>query len=149
MLSLWPVGPMISRNGDFEDGIIRRAPRLIGIDRDRHAPNNAAPNAVDKSEVHVTTNLKVILTAIGVAILASPATAQSEMTRPHVEQPTDNISSEYRSASHARHRASPEPGISAARGYVGRTHNGDVNEGSKVRIDDCVHIPFPQCGDGG
>jgi hypothetical protein len=142
---------MISRNGDVDDGIIRRAPRLIGIDRDRHATNNAASNAVDNSEVYVTTNLKLILTAIGIAILASPATAQSEMARPHLEQPTDNISSAYRSVSHERNRlrAPPEPGISTARGSVDLAHNGNVNEGSKIRIDDCVRTPFPQCSDGG
>ena len=115
------------------------------------AIDTPASITVDNSEVYVTTNLKVILTAIGIAILASPATAQSEIARPHVEQPTDNISSAYRSVSHARHRhpALPEPGISAARGSVDRAHKGDVNAGNKIRIDDCVRTPFPQCSEGG
>jgi hypothetical protein len=115
------------------------------------AIDTPASITVDNSEVYVTTNLKVILTAIGIAILASPATAQSEMARPHVEQQTDNISSAYKSVSQARHRhpAPPEPSISAARGSVDRTHKGDVNEGNKIRIDDCVRTPFPQCSEGG
>jgi hypothetical protein len=72
------------------------------------------------------TNLKVILTAIGVAVLASPVMAQSAL-RPH---------------------AAPVAGISSAHGSVagaGRLVPG-LFEGSQTRIDDCVHVTFPQCG---
>jgi hypothetical protein len=96
------------------------------------------------------TNVKVILTAIGIGILASPATAQSEITRPYVEQMTDNGWSPYGSSS-ARHRlpARSAAGMSNAHGSVAGIHDGNINEGNKIRNDDCVHVLFPQCSGGG
>ena len=99
----------------------------------------------------MTTNLKVILTAIGVGILASPATAQSEITRPYVEQTTDNGLNPYGSSSQARHRqpARSVAGTWNARGSVDGIHDGNIHEGNKIRNDDCVHVLFPQCSGGG
>jgi hypothetical protein len=97
------------------------------------------------------TNLKVILTAIGVGILASPATAQSEITRPDVQQTMDNGLNPYGSSSQARHRqpARSVAGTSNARGSVDGIRDGNINEGNKIRSDDCVHVLFPQCSGGG
>jgi hypothetical protein len=75
------------------------------------------------------TNLKVILTAVSVAVLASPAMAQSES---HAVPPAASIS-------HARG--------SAAHAHTGRLTPGTITEGSQIRLDDCVHVAFPQCGD--
>jgi hypothetical protein len=98
------------------------------------------------------TNLKVILTAIGVGILASPAAAQSEITRPYVEQTIDNGLNPYRSSSSQaryRHPARSVAGMSNARGSIDDIHDGTINEGNKIRSDDCVHVLFPQCSGGG
>ncbi len=65
------------------------------------------------------TNLKVILAALGIAVLASPVMAQS--------------------ASHPHN----------ARGSVARANTAPVIEGSQIRIDDAVHVAFPQQGAGG
>jgi hypothetical protein len=70
----------------------------------------------------MSTNLKVILTAIGVAVLASPVMAQPESTR------------------------SPAA-ISNAHGSVDRAKTlrvPTVQTGN--RLDDCIHVQFPQCG---
>jgi hypothetical protein len=88
--------------------------------------------------------LKMILTAIGVGILASPVVAQPEMTRPYAEQTTDNSLQ-----AHQRHPAWSVAGMSNARGAVDGIHGGNINEGNKIRIDDCVHVFFPQCSAGG
>ena len=74
------------------------------------------------------TNLKVILAAAAIAALASPVMAAS--------------------ASH-RH-AAPSASIANARGSVAHTRTnrlapGVAVEGGRIRLDDCVHIPFPQC----
>jgi hypothetical protein len=74
-------------------------------------------------------NLKVILTAVSVAILASPAMAQSES---HAAPSAVHISHAHGSAAHA-HTGQPAPGA--------------ATEGSQIRPDDCVHVAFPQCGD--
>ncbi len=76
------------------------------------------------------TNLKVILMIASVAALASPALAYSESrTTPSAV----SISSHARGA--------------AARDHTGRLAPEAVTEGSHSRIDDCVHVTFPQCGD--
>jgi hypothetical protein len=74
------------------------------------------------------TNLKVILTAVSVAVLASPAMAQYESHVP----PVTSISHAHGSAAHA---------------HTGRLAPGTITEGSQIRLDDCVHVAFPQCGD--
>jgi hypothetical protein len=76
------------------------------------------------------TNLKVILTAVSVAVLASPAMAQSES---HAARPAASISS------HARG--------SAAHAHTSRVAPQAAAEESHVRLDDCVHVTFPQCGE--
>jgi hypothetical protein len=92
----------------------------------------------------MNTHLKMILTAVGVGILASPATAQSEITRPYVEQTTANGLQ-----TRQRQPARPAVGMSNARGAVDGIRGGNSNEGNKVRNDDCVHVLFPQCSGGG
>jgi hypothetical protein len=76
------------------------------------------------------TNLKMILTAVSVAALASPALAQSES---RATPTAASISSHARGA--------------AAHDHTGRLAPEAVTEGSHSRIDDCVHVTFPQCGD--
>lgn len=73
----------------------------------------------------MNTSLKVILTAVGIAVLASPVMAQPE------------------SNSHPA-------AISTARGSVDRAHASRIERFAPVRasgrLDDCVHVQFPQCG---
>lgn len=97
------------------------------------------------------TNLKVILTVVGVGILASPATAQSEITRPYVEQTMVHGLNPYGSSSQAGHRhpARSVAGMSNARRSVDGIRDGNINEGNTIRSDDCVHVLFPQCSGGG
>jgi hypothetical protein len=77
------------------------------------------------------TNLKMILTAaVSVAALASPALAQSES---HAAPTTASISTHARGA--------------AAHAHTGRLATESVTEDSRIRLDDCVHVAFPQCGD--
>jgi hypothetical protein len=76
------------------------------------------------------TNLKVILTAVSVAVLASPAMAESES---HAVPAAASVSS--------------HPRGSAAHAHAARLAPETVTEGSHVRLDDCVHVAFPQCGD--
>jgi hypothetical protein len=61
------------------------------------------------------TNVKVILAAAGIAVLASPAMARTA------------------SSIHKAHGSVTAP----------------VVEGSQIRIDDAVHVPFPQQSEGG
>jgi hypothetical protein len=77
----------------------------------------------------MNTNLKVILTAIGIAVLASPVMAQSSESRSHA--PQVSISNARGSVSHAR---------------VHHPVSTSTTEGS--HLDDCVHTAFPQCGNG-
>jgi hypothetical protein len=75
----------------------------------------------------MNTNLKVILTAVGIATLASPVMAQTNSN----SRVPPSISNAHGSASHVRtHRAA-----SAA-----------IPEGGPVHVDDCVRTTFPQCG---
>jgi hypothetical protein len=70
----------------------------------------------------MNTNSKVILAAVGIAVLASPAMAQSE-------------SNSHRSA------------IYNARGSVTRTHPSRAFPvQSRYQLEDCIHVQFPQCG---
>jgi hypothetical protein len=66
------------------------------------------------------TNLKVILATIGIAALASPVMAQ-----------TGSTSNARGSAAHIR---------------TIRAGTATPVEGSQIRLDDCVHVTFPQCG---
>jgi hypothetical protein len=87
----------------------------------------------------MNTNLKVILTAIGIATLASPIMAQSLTTRPYVGQyvgqSAADISNAHGSVAGARkertQRAAP------------------VVESNQIHIDDPLHVPFPQQGGSG
>jgi hypothetical protein len=72
------------------------------------------------------TSLKVILTATSVAVLASPAMAQPEQHQ---------------------HAASTRNAHAAA--VRGRIAPAVVIEGSRINLDDCVHVQFPQCGGEG
>jgi hypothetical protein len=74
----------------------------------------------------MNTSLKVILTAVGIAVLASPGIA---------------------SASHLR-AAPSATSISNAHGSVAGTRTAPVIEGNQIHIDDAVHVPFPQQGGG-
>jgi hypothetical protein len=72
----------------------------------------------------MNTSLKVILTAIGIAVLASPVMAQPESRQA-------NISNAHGAASHVRaHRAAA------------------TNEGNQIHVEDCAHSGFPQCSNG-
>jgi hypothetical protein len=73
-------------------------------------------------------NPKVILAAAAIAVLASPVMAQAESHR----------------------HAAPSASIANARGSVGHTRTGRFApavpvEGSQIRLDDCIHVTFPQC----
>jgi hypothetical protein len=68
----------------------------------------------------MNTNLKVILTAVGIAVLASPVMAAQVHTAPSATS------------------------ISNA----AREHAAPVAQGNQFHIDDAVHVPFPQ-RDGG
>jgi hypothetical protein len=70
----------------------------------------------------MNTNLKVLLTAVGIAVLASPVMAAQRHSAP------TSISKAYGSAGHER----TAPAV----------------QGNQFRIDDAVHVPFPQ-RDGG
>jgi hypothetical protein len=69
-------------------------------------------------------SLKVILTAIGIAVLASPVMAQPSHSRAAA------VSNAHGSALHVR------------------THSTAPAQESQTRIDDCIRTPFPQCSGG-
>jgi hypothetical protein len=77
----------------------------------------------------MNTSLKVILTAIGIGLLASPVMAQPESTVRHAA-----ISHAHGSAYYYVHRNR------AAAGYY--------EENNHVPIDACAHSGFPQCSGG-
>lgn len=75
------------------------------------------------------TSLKMVMAAIGVAVLASPVMAQSE-SHPNAA-PSATLSSAHGSVVHTRTtRSGPAANIG----------------GSQIRLDDCTHVAFPQCG---
>jgi hypothetical protein len=80
------------------------------------------------------TSLKAILAATATAVLASPVMAQSGM----LSEPGPN--------------ASPPAGISRAHGSVAHGRASGLappaadEERRHFRLDDCVHVAFPQCG---
>jgi len=74
----------------------------------------------------MNTSMKVILTAIGVAVLASPVVAQPGAA------PAASISNAHGSSSHTR---------------TTRVGSGAAVEGSHIHLDDCIHVAFPQCGE--
>jgi hypothetical protein len=69
-------------------------------------------------------SLKVILTAIGVAVLAFPVMAQPDS-----------------------HRVTRAASASNAHGSVSHPRTSRAVEGNDFRLNDCVHVTFPQCGD--
>jgi hypothetical protein len=75
----------------------------------------------------MNTSLKVILTAIGIAVLASPVMAQSESNT----RPAASISNAQGSV---------------ASGRAIRVGHWTSSELGQYRLDDCVHVTFPQCG---
>jgi hypothetical protein len=75
-------------------------------------------------------SLKVMLTAIGIAVLASPVMAQPA-SQPESNPHAATISNARGSIAHARARA---------------TQTERVAPVPTVRLDDCVHVQFPQCG---
>jgi hypothetical protein len=75
----------------------------------------------------MNTNLKVILTAMSIAALASPVMAQPE-SHPHAAA---SMPVAHGSAAHAHVRhATPSAAV----------------EGSRGAVNDCIHVAFPQCG---
>jgi hypothetical protein len=91
------------------------------------------------------TNLKVILTAVGIAVLASPAMAQSGYLTVSPEN--------WQAASgQGQYVASKPASIAGTYGYAARIRTHAVNEsrqggqeqGTQFRINDSVHVPFPQ-----
>jgi hypothetical protein len=93
------------------------------------------------------TNLKVVLATLGIAVLASPVMAQSLIPRPDVELSAANISNARGSAIASNAHGS----VSNARGSAAHTRASRAGaaapiEGSEIRLDDCVHVAFPQCG---
>jgi hypothetical protein len=89
----------------------------------------------DKNRIHevdeMRTNLKVILATIGIAVLASPVMAHSER--------------------HHHHATRSTPGVSGTYGYIAPAPIGPVIGvmplgGGQVRVNDCIHTTFPQCG---
>lgn len=77
----------------------------------------------------MNTSLKVILSAVGVAFLASPVMAQS--TSNANTAPSVAITSAHGSASHT---------------HAGRDTRGHHYATQTPRVEDCVHVAFPQCG---
>jgi hypothetical protein len=75
----------------------------------------------------MNTSLKVILTAIGIGLLASPVMAQPESSARQVR-----ISNAHGSAYY----------VLRSRGAASRDEN------NHVRTDDCAHSGFPQCTGG-
>jgi hypothetical protein len=92
------------------------------------------------------TRLKVILAATGAAVLVSIVMAETVMAEirwnTHVPLSTDHV---YRSQMH-RHRYGY--GAVAYPPAVRRAPAPVIN-GARPQILDCVHVPFPQCGEGG
>ena len=78
----------------------------------------------------MSTNLKVILAAVGVAVLASSVTAQSE-PRHHAAHAAPSVPRAYGSVAPAP-AWGPPPGA--------------VTGGGQFRLNDCVRVTFPQCG---
>jgi hypothetical protein len=74
------------------------------------------------------TSLKVILVATAIAAVASPVMAQSQS--PAYAGRSANIANAHGSVAHTR------TGRLAPLGSVGGNH---------IRLDDCVHVAFPQC----
>jgi hypothetical protein len=71
----------------------------------------------------VNTNLKVALSAVAIAVLASPVMAKS----------------------HGHH--TPPTSISKAYGSAVGASAAPVVPESKIYVNDAVHVPFPQQGD--
>ncbi|MBO0753938.1 MAG: hypothetical protein J2P53_17595 [Bradyrhizobiaceae bacterium] len=77
----------------------------------------------------MTNSLKVILTAVGIAVLASPVMAQPEsqaVSNPHAAAISRAHGSAVRTPANSNSQLAPVPRWN--------------------RIDDCVHVQFPQCG---
>jgi hypothetical protein len=96
------------------------------------------------------TNPKVILAALGIAVLASPAMAQSGLL-------TVSPQSWQRAQGQAEHVASRPANIVGAYGSVARTHvkvthgrqggqEGVQDQGTRLGVDDSVYVRFPQAG---
>jgi hypothetical protein len=91
----------------------------------------------------MTTSLKVILTAAAIAVLASPVMAESG----RLAVSSDN----WQAAGEAQHAATPPANIARAHGSVSHSRASrfvpaaGTEEGKQIRIDDCVHVAFPQC----
>jgi hypothetical protein len=74
------------------------------------------------------TSLKVILAATGIAAAASPVVAQSQ-SRAHAG-PSASVVNTRGSVAHTRISRLPPWGAVGA---------------NQIRLDDCVHVAFPQC----
>jgi hypothetical protein len=81
-------------------------------------------------------SLKVILAAVGIAVLASPVKAETWR-----DLSTDNaLWSEEVEPEHAH--------VAASHPRTGRLAPGVAIGGASPRILDCVHVAFPQCSGG-
>jgi hypothetical protein len=92
----------------------------------------------------MTTSLKVILAAAAISVLASPVMAESGR---------QTVSSdEWNAAGETQHAARPPANIARAHGSVSHSRASrfvpaaGTEEAKQIRIDDCVHVTFPQCG---
>lgn len=86
------------------------------------------------------TTMKVVLTGIGVAVLASPVMAQTWWNA-QVPLSTDNV---FWGLAYGPVYGAPAYG-SVAQPPAGRLAPG-FTVVAPPRILDCVHVPFPQCG---
>jgi hypothetical protein len=81
----------------------------------------------------MSASMKVILTAVGIAVLASPVMAQTGSAETH---------------RHARAHA-----VSSARIISGEAHGSVASQSEGAAFNqpfsqDCVHVAFPQCTGG-
>ena len=79
----------------------------------------------------MNTKLKVIVTAAGLAALASPVMA-TESNRPAAEVSQAQASAHVHHRFYARARTTEFP--------------SQVAPGRHPTLEDCVHVAFPQCG---
>ena len=91
------------------------------------------------------TNLKVVLTAVAIKAVASPVMAQSGLL-------TVSPENWQRASDWAQHVTPLPANAEGARGSASHSESRHVpaavrQNGAQIRLDDCVHVDFPQCGD--
>jgi hypothetical protein len=103
------------------------------------------------------TSVKVMLAAIGAAVVGYPVmagTVRNGYVQPDLS--TDNVFWGMPYPGYPRHPAYEHPahrhppyGYGSAAHPPGRLAPGGTVEGVNPPIVDCVHVLFPQCGSGG